>query len=62
MAEDDTLGVWWCTYASVNWIIIDSGNGLAPVRCQAIARPNADLLSLGLSGTNFSEILIKNID
>ena len=26
-------------YASLNWVIIDSGNGLSPVRCQAIPEP-----------------------
>ena len=29
---------------------------LEPVRCQAITRTNADLLSIRLLGTNFSEI------
>ena len=36
-----------------------SGNGLAPAQCQAITWTNADLSSMGLLGTNFSEILIK---
>ena len=36
-----------------------SGNGLSPVRRQAITWTNADLLSIGPSGTNFSEIWIK---
>ena len=39
-------------YASKNWVIIGSGCGLWPVPCQAITRPNADLLLLGLMGTN----------
>ena len=43
-------------YASVNWVSISSGNGLAPNRRQAIALTNADLLSIALMGTNFSKI------
>ena len=43
-------------YASVNWVSIGSGNGLSPVRRQAITRTNAGLLSIGLMATNFSEI------
>ena len=39
-------------------IIIDSGNGLSPVRHQAITWTNADLLLIGLLGTSFSEISI----
>ena len=46
-------------YASVNWIIIGSGNGLSPVRRQGITGTDADLLSIGSSGTNFSEIRVK---
>ena len=42
-------------------VIIDSGNGLSPIRHQAIAWTNADLLSTGPLGTNCSEILIANI-
>ena len=45
-------------YASANWVSIGSGNGLSPVRCQAITWTNADLLSIGLLGTTFSEIRI----
>ena len=37
---------------------IGSGNGLSPVQHQAITWTNADLLSVGLLGTNFSEIWI----
>ena len=40
-------------------LVQPSGNGLAPFRRQAITWTNADLLSSGLLGTNFSEILIK---
>ena len=38
-------------------IIIASDNGLSPGRCQAIIWNNAGILSVGLLGTNFSEIL-----
>ena len=39
--------------------IIGSDNGLSPGRRQAIIWNNAGLLSIGLLGTNFSEILIE---
>ena len=42
----------------MNWVNIGSGNGLLPARHQAITWINAGLLSMGLLGTNFSEILI----
>ena len=45
-------------YASVNWVSIGSGNGLSPVRRQAITETDADILSIGLLETNFNEILI----
>ena len=45
-------------YASVNLVSIDSGNGLSPVRRQAITRTGAGLLLIALMGTNFSEIRI----
>ena len=45
-------------YASVNWVIISSGNGLSPIRYQAITWTNAGLLSIGLLEMNFSEIWI----
>ena len=48
-----------CIHASVNWISIGSGNGLSPIRHQAITWTNAHLLSIGSFGTNFSEIRIK---
>ena len=38
--------------------IIGSDNGLSPGRRQAIFRTNAGILLIGLSATNFSEILI----
>ena len=44
---------------SVNWVSIGSGNGLLPVWHQAITWTNADILSKGPSGTNFSEIIIR---
>ena len=37
---------------------IDSDNGLAPSRRQAIIWTNAGLMSTGTLATNFSEILI----
>ena len=43
----------------MNWVGIGSGNGLSPVRWQAITSTNADLLSIGPLGTNFSEIQIE---
>ena len=43
-------------YASMNRDSIGSGNGLVPNRGQAITWTNADLLSIGPLGTNFSEI------
>ena len=46
-------------YASVNWIGVSSGNGMSPVRHQAITWTNANLLSIGPLGTNFCEIRIK---
>ena len=49
-------------YVSVNWVSIGAGNGLSPIRCQAISWTNARLLSIGplaCLGTNFGEILIK---
>ena len=45
--------------ASMNWVRIGSGNGLSPVRRQAITWTNAGLLPIGLMGTNFSEIQIR---
>ena len=45
-------------YASVNWFSIGLGNGLSPVRCQAIVWTNADWSSNGPLETKFSEIVI----
>ena len=40
----------------MNWVNIGSGNGLLPVRHQAITWTNAGLLSIVPLGTNLSEI------
>ena len=37
----------WCIYASLNWVIIGSDNGLSPVRRQAIIWTNAGILLFG---------------
>ena len=42
-----------------HWHHISSGNGLQPVWRQTITWTNADVLSIGPLGTNFSEIRIK---
>ena len=44
---------------SVDQVSIGSDNGLSPIRCQAIIGTIARILSIGLIGTNFSDILIK---
>ena len=44
----------WHIYASVNWVIIGSGNDLLPVQCQAITWTN-----VGPMGTNFCEVRNK---
>ena len=49
----------WRIYASLNWVIIGSDNGLSPVRHQAIIWTNAGILLIGPLGTNFGEILIR---
>ena len=49
----------WATHICVSKLtIIDSDNGLSPGRRQAIIWNHAGILSIGLLGTNFSEILI----
>ena len=45
----------------MNWVSIGAGNGLTPVPRQAITRTNADLLSIGSLGTNFSEIQMTSL-
>ena len=42
----------------MNRVNVGSNNGLSPIRCQAITWTNVGLLSIGLLGTNFSEIQI----
>ena len=42
----------------MDWVGISLGNGLSPIRCQAITWTNVGLLLIGLLGTNFSEIPI----
>ena len=49
----------WRIYASLNWVIIGSDNGLLPVRCQAIIWTNAGILLIWPLGTNFNEMLIE---
>ena len=46
-------------YASDNSVIIGSGNGLAPNRCQAITWTNDDLASIGPFRTNFNKTFIQ---
>ena len=46
-------------YASVNWVSIDSCNGLSPVRRQAITQTNADILFDGPLEINSSEIQME---
>ena len=48
----------WRIYASLNWVLICSDNGLSPVRRQAIIWTNAGILLIGPLGTNFREIVI----
>ena len=49
----------WRLFASVNYTIIESNNGLLPHRCQAIIWPNAGILLFGPPGSNLRDILIK---
>ena len=53
------IELWWCIHASVNWVRIASGNGLATVRGQTITWTNADFLSIGPLEIKLSEIWIK---
>ena len=43
----------------MNWVSIPSGYDLSPLRRQAVTLTNADFLSIGPLGINFSEIRIK---
>ena len=49
----------WHIYASVNYTIMGSDNGLSPGRRQAIIGTNAGILLIGPLRTNFSEIVIE---
>ena len=49
----------WRIYASVNYTIIGSDNGLSPGRRQAIIQTNAGILLIGTLGTNLDETFIK---
>ena len=49
----------WRIYASMNWAITASDNGLSPDWRQTIIGINAGILLIRPSGTNFSEILIE---
>ena len=46
-------------YASLNWVIIGSNNGLSPGWRQAIIWTNALILSIRPHGTYLNEILFK---
>ena len=48
-----------CIYASSNWIITDSGNGVSPVERQDIARYIACASSIGPFRINYNEISIE---
>ena len=57
--EDQRIGAEWRIYASVNYIIIGSDNGLSPVRRQPITWTSDGLLSIKPRGTHFSEFLFQ---
>ena len=46
-------------YASANWLIIGSDNGLLPTRYQAIMWPKTGILSMRPSGRHFNEIVFE---
>ena len=46
-------------YASVDYVIIVSDDGLSPGRCQDIIWAKAGILLIGTMGTNFNEILVE---
>ena len=50
---------WWCHMISLILANIDSDNPLSPVLCKAMTWNNADLLSFGLSRTNYCQILFE---
>ena len=51
----------WClvSYVCVKYVIIDSGNGLSPLRRHGITSTNDDLVPIGPLVTNLNEIQIK---
>ena len=49
----------WHIYVAMNWVIIGSGSGLAPMWCQAITWINDDLSPTGPQGTHFNEVLFE---
>ena len=51
----------WRIYASVNWAIIGSDNGMSPGRRQAIIWTNAGILPIRTLWTNFSDIFFEFI-
>ena len=67
--KDASTYPWWrlthwgrATHICISKLtIIASDNGLSPGRRQAIIQNNAGILSIGLLGANFSEILIENL-
>ena len=59
LASTQYIDAGWRMYASVNWVDIDSSNGLSPLRYQAISWTKYWLFFTELSGVNFSENLIK---
>ena len=47
-------------HASVNWVTIESYNGLSPARCQSITKTDTEVLSIRPKGmVYFNEILIE---
>ena len=49
----------WHTYASGHWVIIGLGNGLAPIRRQAITRTNTDKLQIRSQITHSTKFYLK---
>ena len=52
----------WFITALLKWVIIGSGNSSSPIRRQAITWPNNVFLSIEPLRTNFSRILIWNLN
>ena len=48
------------SYASAQWVIIGSVNGLSPIRRQAITCTNAELLSIMRTKDSQIQIQIQN--